>query len=113
MSLVERGGVSDALAALLRGEGIDEQMGRTDEALLHGGSRLDGEQLIHQRAINALAELGQRFGQDKVRLGTIGVDLTQSTGIHHRHVSAQALADVFIGGPQFVFQQFQGEQHPG
>jgi hypothetical protein len=46
LSLVQRGGVGDALAALLRREGVDEQMGRADEALFHGGSRLDGDQLI-------------------------------------------------------------------
>src|SRR5215471_761929 len=41
------------------------------------------------------------------------MDLTESTGVHHRHISAQALADIFIGGTQFVFEQFQSEQHPG
>ena len=62
MSLVQRRGVGDTLAALLRGEGVDEEMGRTDQALLHGGSRLDGKQFIHQLGINALAKLGQGFG---------------------------------------------------
>ena len=112
MSLVQRRGIGDALAALLRGEGIDEQMSRTDQSLLHGNSRLDGEQFIHQLGIDAAAKLRQRFGQDKVRLGTIRLDLTQTTGVHHRYIGAQTLADVFIGGTQFVFEQFQGEQHP-
>jgi hypothetical protein len=68
LSLVKRGGVGDALAALLRGEGINKQMGRTDESLLHSGSRLDGYQLIHQLCIDAVAKLGQGLGQDKVSL---------------------------------------------
>lgn len=109
MRLVQRGGVGDALAALLRGAGIDKQRGRADEALWHGGRRLDGHQRLQQLCIDAVAELGQGRGQDKVRLGAISLDLTEPTGIPHRHIGAHTLADVFIGGPQFVFEQFQGE----
>ena len=111
MSLVQRGGVGDALAALLHREGVDEQMRWADEALFHGGRCLDGDQLIHQLCIETLAELGQGLGQHKVRLGAIGLHLTESTGIHHRHIGAQALTHVFIGGAQFVFEQLQGQQH--
>jgi len=45
-------------------------------------------------------------------LGVIGLHLWQATGVHHRHIRAQALTDVFIGGAQFVFEEFQGQQHP-
>ena len=68
LSLVERGGVRDTLAALLGRERINEQMSRTDEIWFHGGSRLDGQQFIHQRRIDAAAKLNQGFGQDKVSL---------------------------------------------
>jgi hypothetical protein len=84
-------------------------MGRADEALWHGGSRWDGYPLLQQRGLDAVAELGQGLGQDKVRLGAISLDLTEPTGIHHRHSGAQTLAEVFIGGPQCVCEQFQGE----
>jgi hypothetical protein len=60
--------VIDALAALLRGKRVDEQMGRTDQALFHGCSRLKSEQLIPQRGIEALAELRQRLEQDNMSL---------------------------------------------
>lgn len=109
LRLVQRGGGGDALAALLRGEGINKQRGRADEALWHGGSRLDGRQLIHQCCIDAVAERGQGLRQDKGSLGAVSLDLTKPTGIHHRHIGAQTLADGFIGGVQFVFEQFQGE----
>jgi hypothetical protein len=66
VSLVQRRGVGDALTALLCGAGGDEQMGGTDEALLHGGSRLDGDQLVQQLGSDALAERGQRCGEDPV-----------------------------------------------
>ena len=58
MSLVERGGVRDTLAALLGRERINEQMRRTDETLFHGIRCLDGQQLLHQRRIDAAAKLG-------------------------------------------------------
>lgn len=58
MGLVQRCGIGDALTALLRGEGVDEQMGRADEPLFHGGSRLDRYEVVHQVLINATPELG-------------------------------------------------------
>jgi hypothetical protein len=45
-------------------------------------------------------------------LRMIRVDLVQTTGVHHRHIRAQALADVFIGRVQLMFEEFQGQQHP-
>ena len=84
-------------------------MGRADPSLFHRRGGLDGYQSVHQLGIDTTAELGQRLGQDKMSLGAVGLDLTQSTGVHHRHIGTQALTDVFIGGAQFVFEQFQGE----
>ena len=108
MGLVQRRGIRDALTALLRGKGIDKQMGRADKPRLHGGSRLDRYEVLHQVLINAMPELRQRFGQDKMGLRVIRLDLTQATGVHHRHIGAQAVTHVFIGLAQFVFEQFQG-----
>ena len=88
-------------------------MGWTDEPLCHGGGRLDRDQVIHQVLIDTVPELGQRFGQDNMGLRAICVDLGQATGVHHRHIGAQALTHVFIGLAQLVFQQFQGQQHAG
>ena len=113
MGLVQRCGIGDALTALLRGEGVDEQMGRADEPLFHGGSRLDRYEVVHQVLINATPELGERFGQDKMGLRVIRLNLAQATGVHHRHIGAQAVTHVFIGLAQLVFQQFQGQQHAG
>ena len=98
---------------MLRREGIDEQRGRADEPLFHGGSRLDRYEVVHQVLIHATPELGQRFGQDKMGLRVIRVDLAQATGIHHRHIGTQAVTHVFIGLAPRVFQQFQGQQHAG
>ncbi len=113
MRFVQGGGIGDALRALLSREGIDQQVRRAHEPRIHGGGGLDGHQRVHQVLIDAAAELGECLGQDEVRLRAIRVDLTESTGVHHGHIGAQALADVFIGGAQLVFEQFQSEQHPG
>jgi hypothetical protein len=83
-------------------------MGRTDEPLLHGGGRLDRDELVRQVLIDATTELRQRFGQDKMGLRVVRVDLAQATGVHHRHIGAQAMTHVFIGLAQLVFEQFQG-----
>jgi len=113
LGLVQRRGIGDALTPVLRGEGIDEQMGRTDEPLLHGGGRLDHSQVVHQVLIDAAPELDQRFGQDKMGLRVVRLDLAQATGVHHRHIGAQAVTHVVIGLAPLVLQQFQGQQHAG
>ena len=110
MGLVQRRGIGDTLTPLLRGEGIDEQMGRTDKALVHRGSGLDGPQLIHQGLVDTAAKLRQGFGQDKVLLRTIKLHCVEATGIHDRYVGAQPLADGFIRRAHFVFEQLQCQQ---
>ena len=65
MGFVERGGIGDALAALLGWKGcvggwtnlIDQDMSRTDKPGIHGGRCLDGQQLVHQLAIEAIREV--------------------------------------------------------
>ena len=63
MSLVEGRGIGDPLAALFRGKGIDEEVGRADKPLVHRSGSLDGQQFVHQGLIKALAKLGEDFGQ--------------------------------------------------
>ena len=88
LCLVKRRGLGDALRTLFRREGIDQQMGRADKALFHGGSGLNGHQLVHQVLIEAATELGQGFGQDKMGLGAIGLALTPTASLHDCHVGA-------------------------
>ena len=108
MSFVQGRGIGDALRALLRRKGIDQQMGRADEPVLHGGGGLNGHQLVHQIGIDAAAELRQGFRSDKLGWRGLRGDFPQATGIHHRHIGAQALTDRFVGLAQLVFEQFQG-----
>jgi hypothetical protein len=110
LGFVQGGRISDALAALFRGKGIDEEMRRADQALVHGRGGLHGQQFIPQGGVNTASKLRQRFRQDKVLLRTIKVHFYKATGIHDGHVSAQPLADGFIGGAHFVFEQRQGQQ---
>ena len=112
MSLIQRRRIGDALTALLRREGVHQQMGGADEAGIHGRCRLDCHERVHQVLIDAPPELGQGFGEHKMGLRMIRVDFGQTTGVHHRDIRAQALTDVFIGCVQLVFEEFQGQQHP-
>ncbi len=112
MRLVQCRGIGDALTALLRREGVHQKMGRADKPRLHGRRSLDGYQLVHQVLIDATPELRQGFRQNAMGLGMIRLDLVQATSVHHRHIGAQALTDVFIGRAQFMLKQFSGQQHP-
>ena len=107
MGLVQRRGIGDALTPLLRGEGIDAQMGRADKAFVHRGSGLDGPQLLHQGLVDTAAKLRQGFGQDKVLLRTIELHFVEATRLHDCHIGAQPLADGFIRRAHFVFEQLQ------
>ena len=88
MSLVEGGGIRDPLAALLTREGIEDEMGRADKTFFHRGRRLDGDECIHQRLVDAAPKLTERFGEYKVYLGTRSLVLPQATGVHHGKVGA-------------------------
>jgi len=66
-----------------------------------------GQEFIHEGLVNAAAKLTQRLGQHKVGLRRIDLVLSQPTRIHHGKISAQAMTDIFIRGPQFVLEQFQ------
>jgi hypothetical protein len=107
LSLVQRGGIGDSLAALFRGKGIDQEVGRAHKALGHSGSGLEGHQLIPQGLVETASKLRQSFGQDEVILGAGELHFFKATGIHDCHVSAPALADGFIRGAHFVFEQLQ------
>lgn len=76
MRLIQRGGIGDPLAALFTREGINDEMGGTDKALLHRGRCLDGDQLIHERGIDAATKLAEGLGQHKVHLRARSLVLT-------------------------------------
>jgi hypothetical protein len=110
LRLVQSGRIRDALAALFRGKGIDEEMRWADQALVHRGGSLDSQQLIYQRGVHTAAKLCQGFGQDKVLLRAIELHFVEATRIHDGHVGAQPLADGFIRSAHFMFEQFQCQQ---
>src|SRR5512145_2169873 len=85
-------------------------MSRADKALLHGSSRLDGNGLIYEGLVHAAAKLAEGLGQDKVGLRGLDLVVLEAAGIHDGKVGPQALADIFIGGTQFMLEQLQGEQ---
>jgi hypothetical protein len=91
LSFIECGGISDPLATLFGGEGIDEQMRRADQAPLHGCSGLDGQPFIDQGLVETAAKLGQGFGQHKVGLRIVELNVFYITGRHDRHVGPQPL----------------------
>jgi hypothetical protein len=82
----------------------------TDQALLHGGSRLDGNEFIYEGLVDAAAKLTEGLRQDKMGLRGINLVVLETTGIHDGKVGPQAMADILIGGPQFMLEQLQGEQ---
>lgn len=88
MSPVKRVGVVNALAALLGGEGIDQEMSRADEPLVHGRGGLDRDQFIHQRLVHAATKVGQSLGQDKMGLAAVRLHLCDATGIHDGEIRA-------------------------
>jgi hypothetical protein len=98
------------LTALFTRKGIDDEMRRADKALVHGGSGLDGNELIHEGLVHAAAKLAEGLGQYKVGLRRIDLVVSEATGIHDGKVGPQALADILIGGTQFMLEQLQGEQ---
>jgi hypothetical protein len=57
---------------------------------------LNGDELVHERLVNAAAKLAQGGGQHKVGLSGVDTGLTQTRGIHDGKVGAQAVADRFI-----------------
>ena len=96
MRLIQRGGIGDPLAALLTREGIDDERCRADQARFHGGCGLDGDELIHERLVDAATKLAEGLREHKVHLRARGLVLTQATGVQHGKVRAQAVADVLI-----------------
>src|SRR4029453_15474840 len=57
--LIQRGGIGDPLAAWLTRAGSDNERGGADQSLLHGGCGLDGEQLLHERLVDATTKLAE------------------------------------------------------
>jgi hypothetical protein len=106
LGLVQRGRIVDAWAARLTGQGVDHHVGRADEPSLHRGRRVDRQPFLHQRLIEATAELGEPCREHNMRLGAIPLDLGDPTGIHHRQVGPQAATNLCIGAGPCMFQEF-------
>jgi len=57
LCLVKCGGIGDALAALLRRKGIDEEVRRAHQTFVYSGGSLNGYQLIHEGLVDTAAKL--------------------------------------------------------
>ncbi len=110
LSLRQRRGIGDALAALLTRKGIDDEMGRADQTFIHGGGGLAGHELLPQRFVSTAAKLAQRLGEPKVRWRGIARIRSQATGVHHGNVRAQALTERFIRGAPCMLEHLQSQQ---
>ena len=110
LGFIQRGGIGDPLTALFAWEGITDEVRWADQALRHGGSSLDGNELIHKGLVKAAAKLTESLGQDKMGLRGMHLVLLETTGIHDGKVGSQAMADLLIGGSQCMLEQLQGEQ---
>ena len=62
LCFIQGGRIGDPLAALFTGEGVDDEMGGADQPLFHRGRRLHGDQLIHERLVNAATKLTESLG---------------------------------------------------
>ena len=107
MRFIQCGSVRDALTPLLTRKGIDDEMRRTAKTFLHGGSSLDGNELILEGLVNTAAKLTEGLRKHKVGLRGIDLILAEATGIHDGKVGAQALAALLIGATQFLLEQCQ------
>jgi hypothetical protein len=96
LCFIQRGGIGDPLTTLFTRKGIDDEMRRADQSLFHGGSGLEGDQLIHEGCVNAAAKLAEGLGQHKVGLRGIDLVVSEATGVHHGKVRAEAVADILI-----------------
>ncbi len=88
MGLLQGGGIGDPLAPLCTRKGVDDEMGGTDETFFHRGRRLDGDEFIHQRLVDAATKLTERLGEYTVYLRARSLILLQATGVHHGKVGA-------------------------
>jgi hypothetical protein len=105
VSLVERRGIRDPWAPLFRRKGIDDQMGRADETLLHGRSSLNGQQIVHQGCVNAAATLGEHFRPGKMLLRAVSLDCFDATGVHDGNIGTQAVTDLVVRSTHLVLEQ--------
>jgi hypothetical protein len=94
LGLIQGRGIIDAWAALLTGTGVDHQVRRADQPLLHGGRRLDCQPFRHQWRVQTAANVGEHFWKHNMRLGAIHLHRGDSTGIHHRQLGPQPATDL-------------------
>ena len=68
LRLVQRRRIRDPLAALLTREGINDEVGGTDQPGFHCRGRLNRYELIHKHFVDPAPKLTQRLGQHEGRL---------------------------------------------
>jgi hypothetical protein len=110
LSRLQGGGIGDPLAPLCTRKGVDDEIGGADKTCCHRRRRLEGAQLIHEGLIEAAAKRAARLGSHKVGLRGIDLLVSEATGIHDGKVGANAMADILIGGTQFMLEHLQGSQ---
>jgi len=110
LRFIERRGIGNALRALFTWKGIDDEVRRADQSLVHGPSGLEGDERIHEGLVKAAAKLAERGGEHEMGLRRIEVVLPQATRVHDREVGAQPVTDRLIGGTQLMLEQFEGQQ---
>ena len=94
--LIQGRRIIDPLAALLAGKGIDYQMRRAHQALLHGRGGLERQEFVHQGRVEATAELDQHLWEHEIPLGPLNLDLRDPARVHHGQVGPQLATDLFI-----------------
>jgi hypothetical protein len=94
--LLQRGGLRDALAAVLHGQGGDDTRGRADKPSGQRGRGLEGDTCSHERLGHAAAQLAAGLRQDNVGLHRRALGVSEATGLHDGSVGPPALAAVLI-----------------
>ena len=105
MGFLQRGGIGDTLTPLCTRKGIADERRRTDKALLHGGSGLESNEVIHEGCINTATKRTEGLGEHTVGLRGIALIVAEATSLHDGQVGAHARADLLIGGTQFMLEQ--------
>ena len=85
-------------------------MGWADQTFVHRRRRLESDQLIPEGLVHAAAQLAERLGSHKGGLRGMALIVSEATGIHDGNVGAKAMADLLIGGAQFMLEPLQGSQ---
>jgi hypothetical protein len=110
LRLIQGGGLGDPWAPWCTWEGIDDERGGADQTFVHRRRRLESAQLLHEGLVNAATKLAARLGSHRVGWRGIDLRVSEAPGIPDGNVGATAMADILIGGAQFMLEPLQGEQ---